>query len=398
MINKCYIIPVQKKCNCNCQFCISKSRNYNKDIEFLEINSNFLSSLEILKKRGIKKFEITGGGEPLLHNNIDVITKLIKTVIPNSYIKLYTNGNISREIEDVDEINISVVHYDFRINDKFMGINHGISIDEKLDYFINNCDSKLRLSIPLMKGAIDSKDELDKFLEETKYWACEYVVRTLYPGCPNYEKLYVDFDYKDDRVVFERDNNVSDFSSIVLWSDGKLYTDWNLDKMRYMYSYMLLKPDSRIYINEIDNFIKENNFDVKKRLLVNDFVSNATKLYQDKEKEYLELVKRHLINSARLFGNEGLVYVLDKDVSFDALVKDTFDLKVAIRNNFGFTGYYGGYVNFEGENYHLNLVHAPDPIVDYYNRDLNVIEKFSNIKELSDDEFSLVKKYRSYNL
>ena len=399
MINKCYIIPVQKACNADCKFCISKSRNYDKDVEYLQINQNLIQKLQELKQKGIKIFEITGGGEPMLHPGLEKIINLIKVIIPDSYIKLYTNGNIFKTLNNVDEINLSIVHYNSKTNDSIMRPKVGVSLREKLSYFINNCPGiKIRLSIPLVKGGIDNKDELDELINLTKYEVNDYVVRTLYPSCANYEELYVDFNYERDEVLFERDNDVRDFSSIILWSDGKLYTNWELNQPRYLYSYLLFKPDARTYINEIDGLIHSKNFNVVKRLLVSDFITNAINLYQDKSKEYLELVKRHLVNLARLFGNTGLVYVLDKNVTLDELVKETFDLKVDIRNKFGFTQNYGGYVNFEGENYHLNLVHAPDVQIDFYNRDLNLIEKFTNTREISESEFSLVKKYRSFNL
>lgn len=399
MIDKCYIIPVEKACNCDCTFCISKSRNYNKGNEFLEINAEFIKNLELLKVRGIRKFEITGGGEPFLHKDIDLIVRLIKTIIPDSFVKIYTNGTIDRKGILADEINISVVHQDPQINDKFMRPNvKGLNLNGKLCNLINhNPGVKVRLSVPLIKGGIDSPKKLKEFIKDTGDWH-ELVVRTLYPGCPGYEENYVDFDYKGENVIFERDNNVGDFSGLIYASDGKLYTDWNLDTKRHLYSYLLLKPDARTYINEIDDLIREKNFNVMKRLLVNDFVFNATRLYQDKTKEYLEIVKRHLLNSAYLFGNTGLVYVLDKGVSLEELLRDTFNLKKEIRNRFGFTENYNGYVNFNGEDYHLNLVHAPDPEIDFYNRDLNIIRQFSEVRELTESEFGLVKKYRSFTI
>ena len=60
MIDKCYIVPVQKSCNCNYIFCISKTRTYDKKTEILEINDKFVENLYLLKKRNIRKIEITG--------------------------------------------------------------------------------------------------------------------------------------------------------------------------------------------------------------------------------------------------------------------------------------------------------------------------------------------------
>ncbi len=399
MINKCYIIPVEKACNANCTFCISKTRNYNKGSEFLEINMKLIENLELLSRRGIKVFEISGGGEPLLHNKIDVIISLIKTIIPDSYIKLYTNGNILKNIGPVDEINISVAHHNTLINSKIMKPNIPISLENKLKFFrVNNPNAKIRLSIPLIKNGIDSPNKLDELVNVTENLVDSYVVRTLYPGCPNYEENYIDFDYERKNVILEKDNNVGDFSGIILWSDGNFYTNWELDTKRNLYSYLLLKPDARTYINEIDNLIKLSNFKVLQRLLINNFYLNAQNLYLDKPKEYFELVRRHLLNTIHLFGNVGLIYILDKDFSLEELLLDTFNLKRQIRNNFGFTNNYNGYINYEGENYHLNLVHAPDPEIDLYNKDLNKIANFSETRELSESEFSLVKKYRSFDI
>ncbi len=399
MIEKCYIIPVEKLCNANCTFCITKSRNYCKGEEFLKINNEFLKKIELLKKRGIKVFEITGGGEPTLNPNLEVIINLIRKIIPDAYIKLYTNGNILRSIGPVNEITISVAHFDDKINDAIMKPKINISLKNKLKFFKNSIpNAKTRLSIALSKEGIDNSDKLTKFINETKNEVDEYIVRTLYPGCPNYKENYVDFDYQNELVKFERDNNVDDFSGIILWSDGNIYTSWDLDKKRHLYTYLLLKPDSRIYINQIDEIINQNNFNITSRLLVKNFVGNATTLYQDKEKEYLEKVKRHLLNSAYLFGNEGLIYILDKNIRQNELAKETYDLKNTIRQNLAFTQNYGAYINFEQENYHLNLVHAPDGIIDYYNRDINLIETFSDTRIITEEDFSLIKKYRSYNL
>ena len=50
MIDKCYVIPVQKKCNCNCVFCISKTRNYDKEQELLKCDDKFIDNIKLLKK------------------------------------------------------------------------------------------------------------------------------------------------------------------------------------------------------------------------------------------------------------------------------------------------------------------------------------------------------------
>ena len=65
---------------------------------------------------GITRFEITGGGEPFLNDNLSYIVNTIKEIIPNSYIKLYTNGFILKEAGNIDELDISLVSDDDSIN------------------------------------------------------------------------------------------------------------------------------------------------------------------------------------------------------------------------------------------------------------------------------------------
>lgn len=395
MSPKCYIIPTQKTCNSNCIFCISNTRKYDKENEFLEVDDNFIKNIYDLKKHGIKRFEITGGGEPMLNNNLNLITHTIKKIISDSYIKLYTNGNILKKINNIDEINISVVSDKLEINNKFMNGND-IELIDKIKFFKEE-DIKLRLSIPLIKGAIDSKEKLDNFITNTEMYIDEYVVRTLYPGTKNINNLYVDIDYKRDKVIVEKDNYIKEFKDIILWSDNKFYNSWDLNNNKYFNSYLLLKPDSKTYINEIESMIKEDNFEIIKRYLVKDFKNIVKELYKEKNKEYLEIIERHLNNLSYLFGNNGLIYILDKNKSLEEIYFDTLKLKNKIRNTYGFTDAVGGYITKDNNISHLNLVHCPNVESNIYDRDLNYINSI-NLEEVNDDKLIKIKKYRSYNI
>lgn len=395
LIPKCYIIPTQKMCNCDCAFCISKVRSYNKIDEFLELNDKFIANIYNLKKHGIKRFEITGGGEPFLNNNLSNIILTIKNIIPDCYIKLYTNGNILKNISCIDEIDISIVSNDLNINNKFMNGNQ-IELIDKLKFFKNE-NVKLRLSIPLIKGGIDSKEKLDRLINLTDKYVDEYVVRTLYPNTKNISDLYVDFEYVRDNVVMERDNDVKNFNGLILWSDNKFYNSWNLNEEKYFNSYLLLKPDSKTYINEIDNLINSRGFDITKRYIINNFKSSALKFYSDKDDEYLEKINRHLESIEYLFGNKALVYILDKDLSLNELYYETLKLKEEIRNKYSFTHAYGGYLLKDGNVSHINIAHCPDISNELYDRDFKHIYNM-NIVEVDDNKLKKIKKYRSYDV
>ena len=395
LVPKCYIVPVQKSCNCNCTFCISKTRNYDKEEELLMVDDRFIENIYTLKKHGVTRFEITGGGEPFLNKNLEEIVFTIKKIIPNSYIKLYTNGNILRKIKGVDEIDISVVSDDIVINNRFMNGNN-ISLIDKINFFKEE-NIKLRLSIPLIKGAIDTKDKLKQFINTTHDYVDEYVVRTLYPNTPNMNDLYVNFDYETKKIIMEKSNDVGDFDGIILWSDNKFYTNWKLDTIKHFNSYLLLKPDSKIYINEIEELIVENGFDIVKKIILDDFKINALSLYKDKDEEYLKIIKRHLEAVSFLFGDNALALILDKEGTMEEVYFKTLKLKEEIRNRFSFTHAYGGYITKDNNLSHINIAHCPDVSSQLFNRDLEFLLNLDT-KAIDEDEFQKIKKYRSYNI
>ena len=395
-MDKCYVIPVQKKCNADCLFCISKTRDYDKEEEILIPNDKFINTLHLLAKRGVNRFEITGGGEPFLNPFLEEIILLIRSIKPSAYIKLYTNGNILKPVHGIDELNISVVHYDSIVNNEFMHSKNNISLDEKLTFFRNNMKNvKIRLSIPLIKGGIDSASKLDSFINKTSGKVDEYVVRTLYPHTVDLEKLYVDFEYSKGNVIFERENNLDTFSGLILWTDSNLYSNWDLVNQKHLYSYMLLKPDSQSKIDIILDYIKSKGFEIINILRTDNFINFASQLYQDKNFEYFKKVKRHLENSAYLFGNVGLILILDGKFTYEELLEKTYLLKQELREKFGFTHAMKGYLLVGDNISHLNLVHAPDPISFNYERDLEYING-SSLKKVNDEEMSLVLKHRSY--
>ncbi len=398
MLNKCYIVPVQKACNCDCIFCISKSRDYDKEDEFLKVDDEFIENIKLLKRRGIKKIEITGGGEPMLHPNIELIVSIIKEIISDCYIKIYTNGFILKKVEGIDEVNISLVSDNDRVNDYFMNPKSNVSFAERIGYYRESYPlSKLRLSIPLMKGGIDSLDKLNDLINSTSCFVDEYVVRTLYPHSLVYEKDYVEFPIDNDKVIYEKDNDVSDFDGLILWSDNQFYKDFNLNLKRYLYGYLLLKPDSAIYINEIEEIIRKFGLDVVKKYLIKNFDEVALEFYQEKDDDYKKVIQNHVDNLVYLFGNDALIYILDGNYCYQKLLEKVYDLKLEIRRQLGFTEKKHGYILKDGNISHLNLCHCPDAISTFFERDLSNIDSFDKTL-LSENNQKILRKYRSYHL
>ena len=158
-----FYINVTNACNAKCDFCIN---GCNKDYGKLDLKE--LESILDQISNKVTRFSVTGG-EPLI-NPIDVenLLKLLEKY--NKPIILNTNGSfLMKNIDMINKYKITSLqlsrhHYEDSKNEEVFKIKtipfrELISIKTKL-----KCD--LRINCLLIKGYIDSKDEIIKFLEE----------------------------------------------------------------------------------------------------------------------------------------------------------------------------------------------------------------------------------------
>lgn len=101
-------ISPTNKCNVNCDFCSVANRDKNMEL-CLENIREFL--VKIMLKESVLAVELTGGGEPTLHPNIEQL--IIELTMANISVGLITNGltldNISEDIiERLRWIRISI--------------------------------------------------------------------------------------------------------------------------------------------------------------------------------------------------------------------------------------------------------------------------------------------------
>lgn len=189
---KAYLIPVKKLCNAKCSFCITNFYNP-KGQEFIDINkTNF--------PKGIKKIEITGGGEPTLHPNLNNIIEKCVKIAPTT---MYTNGALltkkflekNYNINKLSELSISIAHNNPETNNKIMGVNPNLKE-------IKNLKVKKKFSLILLKDGVNSKDKLEKYIKWASNYCNKIVVRQLFNESTNLfgsqfiklEKIIEEFD------------------------------------------------------------------------------------------------------------------------------------------------------------------------------------------------------------
>ena len=158
-----FYINVTNVCNAKCEFCVN---GCNKDCG--KLNLEELETILDQVSDRVTRFSVTGG-EPLINTtDVENLLKLLEKY--NKSIILNTNGSfLLKNIDMINKYKITSVqlsrhHYEDSKNEEVFKIktipfSELISLKSKL-----KCD--LRINCLLIKGYIDSKDEIIKFLEE----------------------------------------------------------------------------------------------------------------------------------------------------------------------------------------------------------------------------------------
>ena len=161
---KLYVLPVEKLCNANCGFCITKVRENTGMLceqEYLDV-SELEDSLNLYN---INKIEITGGGEPTLHPEID---RIIDICCNKAKTQMYTNGALAfrvKNLERLSNLSISRAHFNDLENKRIMGIAY------EFDRLVKRVPVKL--SLMLCKQGIYNSLEFSSYLN----WASSVGVK-----------------------------------------------------------------------------------------------------------------------------------------------------------------------------------------------------------------------------
>lgn len=235
---KLYVLPIERACNAHCGFCITYFR-YNAPREILSLDC--LERSLVLTRPD--KIEITGGGEPTLHQDIE---KIIEYCSKHASTQMYTNGARLKNIRNLhllETLCISIAHYNLKENERIMGINPDLEI-------LYSLPVPSKFSLILHKSGIHTVAGVIDYLRWARNYTSKIVVRQLFDhdyrgkligefvssqeifkglgssdysltpqGNPvlEYENLQVEFEYRS--CACELDNPV-------LHADGKMHRGW----------------------------------------------------------------------------------------------------------------------------------------------------------------------------
>lgn len=152
-------VRLTDSCNAHCAFCVYCSEKCRFNIVKFKQSVAKLLQNDIV----INKVSFTGGEPTLRTARLDACVSYIREVSPDTFIVVNTNGvNIDAIPEEVDSIALSRHHYNDAINYSVFD-SKILPSTMMLDMFKHK--GKIHLSCNLIKGYIDSKEELYKYLE-----------------------------------------------------------------------------------------------------------------------------------------------------------------------------------------------------------------------------------------
>lgn len=175
------ILPIASACQAKCWFCFSESSISIEKEKFIVDLSNLNNICKKGCALGVKRFVITGGGEPTLLKE-DILLKIIQ--IAKGYfptVLMITNGHELSKLNDNDLLKkiqslinaglttlaISRHHYDLSKNANIMGLK--IDSDRIFTCIKNNkLNIKLRLVCVLQKNGIMDDESISSYIDYSK--------------------------------------------------------------------------------------------------------------------------------------------------------------------------------------------------------------------------------------
>jgi MoaA/NifB/PqqE/SkfB family radical SAM enzyme len=153
-------------CNGNCSWCIDKEGFKPK----LSVSSDELvKMIEKSKKKNV----LLVGGEPTLYKDSNYLISTLVHKQINVYIT--TNGSTLTELNIIRNnlalckgVNISLHSYNLDVNKKITGLSLNYNILKDAISLLQNGGASIRFNCNLIKDAIDSKIEIEKYIDFAK--------------------------------------------------------------------------------------------------------------------------------------------------------------------------------------------------------------------------------------
>jgi len=192
----CEIDP-SNACNLDCDFCMFA--NWRKDHhEHLDLET-YISLIGELQKMGTRSITFTGGGEPLMNPNFNLMVSIAKSL--GFQIGLVTNGVLLNKVEDLESFLFIRISLDAHNREDYMKVKGRDRFKIVLENIEIALDRNKMIGLSYVVGPHNNKD-----LQKAEDLANELGVAYIQIK-PSYMKdrkeIFTDFEYPDGRPTIE---------------------------------------------------------------------------------------------------------------------------------------------------------------------------------------------------
>lgn len=199
----CEIDP-SNKCNLKCGFCMFGDwrENHKEDLEL----DMYISLIGELQQMGTRSITFTGGGEPLMNPNFNIMAKMAKSL--GFQIGLVTNGLLLNKIDRPEDFLFIRVSLDAHNREDYIKVKGVDAFDTVLENITLALDKNKTIGLSYVVGPHNNKD-----LEQAEALACDLGVSYIQikPSYVNDRgEIFSDFDYPDGRAIITKRHTAED--------------------------------------------------------------------------------------------------------------------------------------------------------------------------------------------
>lgn len=190
----CEIDP-SNSCNLKCDFCMFRKWRENHR-EHLDLNL-FIEAVGSLHKMGTASITFTGGGEPLMNPNYNIMAKIAKSL--GFQIGLVTNGVLLNKVENIEDYLFIRVSLDAYNKEDYKKVKGADQFDRVLQNITEALKINKTIGISYVVGPHNNKD-LYKAENLANELGTSYIqIKPSYIN--NSGKIFTDFEYPDGKSI-----------------------------------------------------------------------------------------------------------------------------------------------------------------------------------------------------
>ncbi len=219
----CEIDP-SNSCNLKCDFCMFGKWRENHH-EHLDFNL-YVEAVGALHKMGTSSITFTGGGEPLMNPNYNMMAKIAKSL--GFQIGLVTNGVLLNTVENIEDYSFIRVSLDSHNREDYKKVKGADQFDRVLENISQALKINKTIGISYVVGPYNNKDLHKAEILSDELGAAYIQIKPSYVN--NNEEIFSDFEYPDGNNIATKrylpeDNIPCDIAALVgiIGANGDVY-------------------------------------------------------------------------------------------------------------------------------------------------------------------------------